>query len=184
MTYPIALLVVLTTVNPLRIWPGFPGATSGRRFGLFTVGAMLSLAATLGLATLSAPILDFLEISAATARIAAGVAVVAIGGRDLLTGSAQPDPALPGWAAALVPVAIPHLFGPGLALLAISGGSDLGVVGIAAVVAAALSASSVLALAPRPANACARAVLAGQRLSGAVAILMGAALVSLGIFDF
>ena len=147
-------------------------------------GALAVLAAVLAVSYLSGLARDILGISAPTARIAAGAALIAIGVRDMIAGPAQVEPALPGWKAAIVPVAVPHLFGPGLGMLAVSAGADLGAerTGVAIGIALAVTAS-MMALPPPKGRAGDRAVRAGHALTGAAAVLIGAALAVNGVFD-
>lgn len=179
-----AAVAAVVTVNPLRVWPGAPGRSRCRRLGCAAGGALAVLAAALAISGLSGPLLDALGISAPTARIAAGTALIVVGVRDMVVGPARVEPALPGWKAAIVPVAVPHLFGPGLAVLAVSAGADLGSVRTGAAVGAALAVTAMLMAQPLPqSQAGARAVQAGQALTGAAAVLVGAALAVDGIFD-
>ncbi len=121
-----AAVAAAVTVNPLRVWPGGPARSRRRRLCGAAGGALAVLAAVSAIAGLSGPLLESLGVSAPTARIGAGVALIVVGGRDAVTGPARAEPGLPGWKAAIVPVAVPHLFGPGLGVLAVSAGADLG----------------------------------------------------------
>ena len=179
-----AAVAAVVTVNPLRVWPGAPGRSRRRRLGYAAGGASAVLVAALATSGLSGPLLNALGISAPTARIAAGAALIVVGVRDMVVGPGQVEPALPGWKAAIVPVAVPHLFGPGLGVLAVSAGADLGSerTGVAIGIALAVTAS-VMALPPPKGRAGARAIRAGHALTGATAVLIGAALAVDGVFD-
>ena len=179
-----AAVAAVVTVNPLRVWPGAPGRSPRQRLGYAVGGALVVLAAVLAVSDLSGLARDALEISAPTARIAAGAALIAIGVRDMIAGPAQVEPALPGWKAAIVPVVVPHILGPGLGMLAVSAGADLGPerTGVAIGIALAVTAS-VMALPPPKSRAGARAIRAGHALTGAAAVLIGAALAVDGVFD-
>lgn len=179
-----AALAAVATVNPMRVWPGAPGQSRRQRLGFSAGGSLAVLAAVLAVSDLSGLAREALDISAPTARIAAGAALIAVGVRDMIAGPAQVEPALPGWKAAIVPVAVPHLFGPGLGVLAVSAGADLGPEWTGTAVGAALAlTAAVMAQPPPRSRAGARAVRAGQALTGAAALLIGAALAVDGVFD-
>lgn len=179
-----AAVAAVVTVNPLRVWPGAPGRSRHRRLGCAAGGALAVLAAALAISGLSGPLLDALGTSAPTARIAAGAALIVTGARDVVAGPAAVEPALPGWKAAIVPVAVPHLFGPGLGVLAVSAGADLGPERTGAAVGFALAMTVAVMAQPWPqSRAGARAIRAGQALTGAAAVLVGAALAVDGVFD-
>ncbi len=179
-----AAVAAVVTVNPLRIWPGAPGRSRPQRFGCAAGGALTVLIAVVAISGLSGPLLDVLGINAPTARIAAGAALITVGARDMVAGPARVEPALPGWKAAIVPGAVPHLFGPGLGVLAVSAGADLGAERTGAVVGVALAVTAAVMAQPSPQSRTgARVVRAGQALTGAAAVLVGAALAADGVFD-
>lgn len=179
-----AAVAAVVTVNPLRVWPGAPGRSLRQRLGYASGGALAVLAAVLAVSDLSGLARDALGISAPTARIAAGAALIVVGVRDMVAGPARVEPALPGWKAAIVPVAVPHLFGPGLGVLVVSAGADLGPERAGAAIGIALAVTAMLMILPSPkGRAGARAVQAGQALIGAAAVLIGAALAVVGVFD-
>lgn len=183
MTFSVAVLAALATINPLRLWSGLPGVERGHRVELTAMGAALVIVASGVLATAAGPILGSLDISDPTARIAAGVAIVVIGVRDAFSGPAEVEPALAGRGAALVPVVLPHLFTPGLTLLAISASADLGVPAAVAVVSLGTAAVVVLAAWSSPTGPWARAVRAGHVLTAGLAIALGGALMLDGVLD-
>ena len=183
MSFAVALITAIVTLDPLRVWPGLPGGGRNERLRLAALGAALVTGVLAIVAALADPILDSLEISDPTARIAAGVAVVVIGVRDAFAAPAAVDPALPGWRAALVPVAVPHLFTPGISLLAVSASADLGVGEAILAVMIAMAVVVGLALWPAPGPAGARAARAGQVLLAGLAIAMGGSLMVDGVLD-
>ena len=183
MSFLVAVVAAVVTVNPLRVWPGGPGRSRSRRVLCAAGAAVMVLAAVMVVSGLSAPVLNALKISVPTARIGAGVALVMIGGRDMIFGPARPEPALAGLKAAMVPMAVPHLFGPGLGVLALSAGADLGVIRAGAAVGLALVVAVAVVAQPPPGRIGARVARAGQVLTGAAAIVVGAGLGADGVFD-
>jgi len=179
----VALLAALATVNPLRLWSGLPGATREERVRLAAAGAVLVIVALGLIAAFANPILGALDISDPTARIAAGVAIVVIGVRDSFSAPAEIEPALDGWRAALVPVAMPYLFAPGLTLLAISASADRGLVAAVTVLILAILPVVLIALRPAPSGAMARACRAGHVMTAGLAIALGGGLMLDGVLD-
>jgi small neutral amino acid transporter SnatA (MarC family) len=82
-------------------------------------GLAVSAAAVAG-----APLLDALDVSDPSFRIAAGIVAALAGAADLFRRPPPPEPALAGWSAALVPVAIPAVARPALVVLALGAGAD------------------------------------------------------------
>lgn len=179
----LALGAMIATLDPLRVHPGLPGSCRRDRLELAALGAALVFGLLVLAAALSGPLLDAVEISAPTARIAAGVAVALLGGRDAVTGPVAAEPALAGRRAAVVPVAVPHLFQPGLTLLTVSAATDLGVVRASGLVLVGLVLVVALGAVDPPDGAGARLERAGQALTGGVALALGAALVLNGVLD-
>jgi small neutral amino acid transporter SnatA (MarC family) len=183
MNIAVALIAAVATINPLRLWPGLPGGSRHERMRLTAAGAALVLLAVGLIAAFADPILGALDISDPTARIAAGVAIVVVGVRDSFSGPAEVEPSLAGWWAALVPVALPHLFAPGITLLAVSVSVDRGP-GVAALVLMPAMLAVVIAAAwPAPSGAAARACRAGHVLTAGLALALGGALMLDGVLD-
>lgn len=135
------------------------------------------------IAAFADPLLGALDISDPTARIAAGVAIVVIGVRDSFSAPAEAEPALDGWRAALVPVAMPHLFAPGITLLAISASADRGLAVAVTVLMWAMLPVILAAVWPAPSGALARACRAGHVLTAGLAIALGGSLMLDGVLD-
>ena len=76
---------------------------------------------------LGGPLLDALDVSEPSFRIAAGIVAGLAGAADLFRRPPPPEPALAGRRAALVPVAIPLVARPALLVLALGAGADQGV---------------------------------------------------------
>ena len=99
--------------RPSPAWPPLGGA----------IGGLLVCAA----AAVGDPLLDALDVSDPSFRLAAGIVAAVAGAADLFRRPPAPEPALPGWRAALVPVAIPVVARPALLVLALGAGADHGV---------------------------------------------------------
>jgi small neutral amino acid transporter SnatA (MarC family) len=136
----------LAAVNPARTRLGLPESSTRRAHAVPAVlGSALALGAILGLAWLSGPLLEALEITPETFRIAAGLVAVAAGIAALWRAYPGEEPALPGWRAAFWPVAFPRLLAPEVAALALTTGSNEGVPGTVAAAAVVLAVVVVLA---------------------------------------
>ena len=70
-------------------------------------GLLVCFAALLG-----DPLLDALDVSDPSFRLAAGIVALVAGAADLLRAAPSPEPALDGWKAALVPLAVPLVARP------------------------------------------------------------------------
>ena len=77
------------------------------------------------------PVLDALHISPPTVRIAVALVMAITAVIDLVGRVPSPEPALSGLGAGLVPVLVPLVLRPGLALLALSAAADHGVAPVA-----------------------------------------------------
>jgi small neutral amino acid transporter SnatA (MarC family) len=142
-------ITFVAVVNPARIHPALPAAAIWRaRVAVTALGAALVLVALVGLAAVASSLLDALDIDEASFRIAAGLVLLVAGGRDLLTRPPTAEPALEGWRAALVPVAVPLLFRPEIAVLAIAAGADDGLAATTVAAAFALALTVVSARVP------------------------------------
>jgi multiple antibiotic resistance protein len=169
----IALVVAL---NPARAAFGIPRAGRSRRtfIGLAVAGGSIGGLAVLAAAIAGGPLLDALDVSDASFRLAAGVVAVLVGVADLFRRPPPPEPALPGWRAALVPVAIPVVARPGLLVLALGAGADAGAgVAVAAMAVAVALLAGVVAWSPTEGP--------GGRVLRWASRLLGAALVACGV---
>jgi small neutral amino acid transporter SnatA (MarC family) len=169
----IALIVAL---NPARAAFGIPRAGRSQRsfVGLAVVGGLIGGLAAVTAAIAGGPLLDALDVSDPAFRLAAGVVAVLLGVADLFRRPPTPEPALPGWRAALVPVAIPLVARPGLLVLALGAGADgdAGLVAAAMAIGIALLAGIV---------AWCRTEGPGGRVLHWASRLLGAALVACGV---
>jgi small neutral amino acid transporter SnatA (MarC family) len=170
MSFGLLLLGFLGAVNPCRARLAMPP-----RGVAVVLGAVAALAAGAALAALGDPLLDALDVSPESFRLAAGIVLAVEGARALVWPRPASEPELPGVAAALVPVAFPILLQPGVIVLALAAGADD--VGRSSVLALAIALAAVVAL---PAHAL---LPAGARLLGALEILAGAALAISALSD-
>ena len=113
-------------------------ARGGRRASAVRVaaaGGAIGGLAVCAAAAVGGPLLDALDVSEPSFRIAAGVVAAVAGAIDLFRRPPSPEPALPGRRAALVPVAIPVVARPALLVVALGAGADQGVLVSAAAMA-------------------------------------------------
>ena len=115
-----ALALVMAT-NPARVHGRLPTRD------VAAAGALVAAGGYIGLALVAGVTLDAIDVSAPTMRVAAGLVLIIAGGRDVLVGPPAAEPALPGWGAALVPVALPMMARPHVGVLAVSVGASDGV---------------------------------------------------------
>jgi small neutral amino acid transporter SnatA (MarC family) len=145
---------LVAALNPFRAAHGVPGTDDDRpdrrrMAAVAALGGAATAAVVLAVALAGDGLLDLLHVSDPAARIAAGAVALVVGAADLIRRPPSPEPALPGWRAALVPVAVPLTLRPALILLAVSADADRG----AGVVAAALAvAVAALALTAAPSD--------------------------------
>lgn len=135
------LLVVayVAAVNPLRTRLGLPESEGGRaRMGVLGAGALVAVGGVLSLAGWSGPILDALEVSPETFRLAAGIVVSVAAIVTLIRPRPAEEPEAPGALAALWPVAYPRLLGAEVVVLALTTGTQEGVAPTVAAAAVAL----------------------------------------------
>jgi len=188
MTLPLFLLAAVCLVNAPRSRTAV-GAEDGVR--LAGLGAVLTLAALVPAAAFAEPLLEAVDVSAPTARIACGLLLVAMGILALGSPSPDPEPALDGWRAALVPVAFPTLLTPGLVALTVVGAADHAAPVALGVAAAALATVPLVVavptsreLSPRTGRPVSDRVLGGLgRLLAALLVVAGLGLLFDGVFD-
>jgi small neutral amino acid transporter SnatA (MarC family) len=175
-------LAMLATLNPARVPLGLPDAPTRTRLSLLAAASVAALLlATAGLAAAD-PLLDALDVSPESLRIAAGIVLVAGGLRSLVAPRPASDPGLAGRLAAIVPVLFPLLLTPELALVVLSAGADergLAALGGLAVAVGLAAAFSVVRRTP----VAEALLLAAARLLGALLVLAGVAYVVDGIRD-
>lgn len=118
--------VLVLALNPARAAFGIPRAGRPPRtvVGLAALGGLIGGLAVCAAAAAGDPLLDLFDASEPSFRTAAGIVAVLAGAADLFRRPPQPEPALAGWRAALVPVAIPLVARPALLVLALGAGAD------------------------------------------------------------
>ncbi len=141
------------------------------------LGAGLAWAGTLPGVVLADPLADAIDISAPTIRIAVGLLLVVTGVLTVALPSPPPTPA--SRHPAVVPVAFPVLFTPGLAFLGVSGSLDRSALVAALVLLVALATVPLLALVAIPERV--RRGLA-RFVAGAL-VVAGVAVLVDGVFD-
>jgi small neutral amino acid transporter SnatA (MarC family) len=100
------------------------GAGASSPAALAAVGGAIGGLAVCLVAAAGDPLLDALDVSEPSFRLAAGIVAVVAGIADLFRRPPSPEPALPGWRAALIPVAVPAVARPALLVMAIGAGAD------------------------------------------------------------
>lgn len=136
----LACLLAITTVNPPRRRAELP-----KNVAVVAAGAGLTLVTLIGLGAAGDTILDTLDISAPTLRVAVGMVLLVRGVIDLFTFPSDAGEEWTGWSAAIAPVFFPVLFRPEIALVAVSVAVDggLGLMALGAGVAMLLVVGSV-----------------------------------------
>jgi small neutral amino acid transporter SnatA (MarC family) len=180
--WAIALVLAL---NPARAAFGIPraGRPRGSAVRLAAAGGAIGGAVACAAAALADPLLDALDVSDPSFRIAAGVVAGVAGIADMLLRPPSPEPALPGWRAALVPVAVPVVVRPALVMVALGAGADRGVlVSVAAVVVGVALLTGVVAEVPVDGPG-GRALRWAGRLAAAGLLACAVVLTVDGIYD-
>jgi small neutral amino acid transporter SnatA (MarC family) len=120
---------LVLALNPARATFAIPRAGRSRRtvVGVAAVGGVIGGLAVCAAATAGGPLLEALDVSEPSFRISAGIVAGLAGAADLFRRPPPPEPALAGWRAALIPVAIPVVARPALLVLALGAGADRGV---------------------------------------------------------
>ena len=178
-------IVLFLALNPARAAFGVPRAGRSPKdvVGLAAVGGAIGALAICVVAAVADPLLDALGVSEPSFRTAAGIVAVIAGAADLFRRPPPPEPSLPGWHAALVPVAIPVVARPALVVLAIGAGADRGL--LVSVGAMAVGVALLTALVARwPAEGPGRRVLRwAGRLLAAGFVACGVILTIDGVLD-
>jgi small neutral amino acid transporter SnatA (MarC family) len=185
---PSALLWVIALVvalNPARAAFGIPRAGRSDRtvVGVAALGGMIGGLAVCAAAAVGGPLLDALDVSEPSFRIAAGI-VAGLGGiADLFRRPPPREPALAGWRAALVPVAVPVVARPALLVLALGAGADQGaLVALGAMAMAIALLTGVAAWGPTEGPG-GRVLRWASRTAAAVLVACGVILTVDGVLD-
>ena len=195
---PTALLwaaALLLALNPARAAFAIPRARGsspdalGERRSLREAVGLAVLGGALGglgvclVAAAGDPLLDALDVSEPSFRLAAGVVAAVAGIADLFRRPPSPEPALPGRRAALIPVAVPAVARPALLVMAIGAGADRSaLVAVAAMVVAVALLAALTAWCP-PDGPRGRVLGWARRLLAAGLIACGVLLAIDGLVD-
>ena len=115
--------VLVLALNPARAAFGVP--RRGRSpWTVAALGGALGALAVCAAALAGGPLPEALDVTEPSFRIAAGILAAIAGTGDLFRQPPEPEPALAGRRAALVPVAIPLVARPTLIVLALGAGAD------------------------------------------------------------
>jgi small neutral amino acid transporter SnatA (MarC family) len=176
---------LLLALNPARAAFGIPrvGRSPQTVVGVAAAGGMIGGLAVCAAAAAGDPLLDALEVSEPSFRLAAGIVALLAGATDLFRRPPPPEPALPGWRAALVPVAIPIVARPALVVLALGAGAERSVLVSAAAMAVGIALLTALAAARSPEGPAGRVLGWAGRLLAAGLVACGVILAVDGILD-
>ena len=117
-----AVLLTIAAINPIRRRSELPA--DRRQVG---IGAGITLGVLVGLGLGGEALLDALDITIPTFRVAAGLVVVVGALIDLFRPLPAGGPVPAGWAGAVAPVFFPVLFRPVAAVVAVLVGADAAV---------------------------------------------------------
>ena len=187
---PLLLIVFWAALNPPASAASLASATlppSRQTDRLLVAAGAIAAVLLLLAAVLHGPLLDLLDVSAASFDVAAGIVMLAGAARPLLRGRAIEEgiasAAGDGRRAVLAPLAVPLLATPAALAAALSWGERAGEAqtAAAAIVLVALSALW-LARAPQPSSRAGRAALdALARLTGVLLAVLAVGLVVRGV---
>ena len=187
---PLLLIVFWAALNPPASAASLGSATlppSRQTDRLLAAAGAIAAVLLLLAAALHGPLLDLLDVSAASFDVAAGLVMLAGAARPLLRGRAIEEAvaaaAGDGRHAALAPLAVPLLATPAALAAAISWGERAGEAQTAAAAIVLVAASALwLARAPQPSSRAGLAALdAFARLTGVLLAVLAVGLVVQGI---
>jgi small neutral amino acid transporter SnatA (MarC family) len=161
--------------------PAAGGRSPRSAVGLAAAGGLIGGLAVCAAAAVGAPLLDALDVSDPSFRAAVGIVAVVAGITDLFRRPPSPEPSLPGWRAALVPVAIPVVARPALLVLALGAGADQGALVSAAAMALGVALLIGLAALGPPDGPRGRALRWAARLLAAGLVACGVVLTIDGV---
>jgi small neutral amino acid transporter SnatA (MarC family) len=174
-TLTLMFLAAVAAANPFRAAAASPACD---RVRAVFVGVVATSLAVVAAAAASGPLLDAIDVTGPSARIAAGIAIAAVAAKDLFASPPAAEPGLSGWKAGIVPLALPVMFSPALALIAIAGASDRGVVVTTIVLLVALLLAGLAAI--RPPNRGMRSLVG---VVGVLGMAVGALVVLDGVYS-
>jgi small neutral amino acid transporter SnatA (MarC family) len=171
------MLALFAAVNPLAVavalWPR-------ERRPTMAVAAAIACTAAIVSAAASGPILDALDVTPGTFRVAAGLVLGLVGARWLIAGvpSVAAEGPAGGAGRVAVPLLFPVLVTPQLVMVSMSTGADHGISIVAAGAAASLAVAWVAAVVTKRHRA---GWTAGVRLVAALAVAVALALAVDGV---
>jgi small neutral amino acid transporter SnatA (MarC family) len=176
---------LLLALNPARAAFGVPRAGRSPRTvaGVAAAGGAIGGLTVCAAAAAGGPLLEALDASDASFRVAAGIIAAVAGAADLFRRPPAPEPALPGWRAALIPVAIPVVARPVLLVLALGAGADQGVLPSAGAMAIGVALLTGLAAAWPTEGPRGRVLRWAGRLLAAGLVACGVILTIDGVLD-
>jgi small neutral amino acid transporter SnatA (MarC family) len=176
---------LVLALNPARAAFGVPRA--GRLpltvAGVAAVGGVIGGLAVCAAASAGGPLLERLDVSEPSFRIAAGIVALLTGAADLFRRPPPPAPALAGWRATLVPVALPVVARPTLLVLALGAGAERGVVASAGAMAIGIALLTALAAGCPTGGPGGRVLRWAGRLVAAALLACGVILAVDGVLD-
>ncbi|MGH2713055.1 MAG: hypothetical protein ACRDM7_04070 [Thermoleophilaceae bacterium] len=177
--------VLALALNPARAAFGVPRAGRSPRtvVGVAAVGGVIGGLAVCAAAAAGGPLLEALDVSEPSFRIAAGIVAGLAGAADLFRRPPKPEPALAGWRAALIPVAIPLVARPALLVLALGAGADRGVLVSAGAMAIGIALLTGLAARWPTDGPAGRVLRWAGRLLAAALVACGVILTVDGVLD-
>ena len=172
MTTTLLFLALLAAVNPLRVQAVGP---KEMKPGVLCYAGVVVLAVGTASACLSGPLLGLLDVSVSSARIAAGVALVAVAAWDAVGPVPRPEPSLTGSFAGIVPVAFPAVLNPATVFLIIAAGADRGAIRAVAVMTVVVVTAMTALCVPRlsPVRPFLAAAGAGGAATGVLVVMDG-----------
>jgi small neutral amino acid transporter SnatA (MarC family) len=177
--------VLVLALNPARAAFGVPrvGRSPREVVGVAAAGGALGALVVCATAAAGGPLLEALDVSEPSFRIAAGIVAGLAGAADLFRRPPAPEPALAGRRAALVPVAIPLVARPALLVLALGAGADQGVLVCAGAMAIGLALLTGLVAGGPTEGARGRVLRWAGGLLGAALVACGVILAIDGVLD-
>ena len=178
------ILALVAAVNPARSAFGVPrrGTSARSVMGVAGLGALGSVAVLAAVALATGPLQDAVDVSDPAVRIAAAMVAGIAAAIQLVRRPPPAEPSLPGWGAALVPVAIPLLLAPAMLAAVVGSSADRGA-GFATAGAAAGVAVFVLASLTPTRGVSGRALAWAAHLTAAALLAASVLLVISGILD-
>jgi small neutral amino acid transporter SnatA (MarC family) len=179
------VIALVLALNPARAASGIPRAGRSERtiVGVAAFGGAIGGLAVCAASAAGGPLLEALDVSEPSFRIAAGIVAGLVGIADLFRRPPPPELALAGWRAALVPVAVPVVARPALLVLAMGAGADQSVVVALGAMAMSIALLTGLAAWWPTEGPGGRVLRWGSRLAAALLVACGVILTVDGVLD-